>query len=88
LSSLKSILAISIMTKIKGNPLLSVRLPADLNQLIDAQVATTGKSRSEIAIAALSAFLTPASSEDEIAQIKHRIQLLEAAMQREPINQQ
>lgn len=70
------------MTKLKGNPLLSVRLPADLNQLLNHQAATTGDSRSDIAIAALSAYLMPPNPEDEIAQLKRRLQDMEAVLQK------
>lgn len=70
------------MTKLKGNPLLSVRLPADLNQILNEQAATTGDSRSDIAIAALSAYLMPPNPEDEIAQIKRRLQMVETALQK------
>jgi metal-responsive CopG/Arc/MetJ family transcriptional regulator len=61
----------------KGNPLLSVRLPADLNQLLDEKSAVTGESRSEVAIAALMSYLMPATPEDEVAQLKRRVERLE-----------
>jgi predicted DNA-binding protein len=35
----------------KGNPLLSVRLPVELNQLLNEQSTATGDSRSDIAMA-------------------------------------
>jgi len=61
----------------KGNPLLSVRLPADLNQRLDEKAEATGESRSEIAIAALTAYLMPSHPEDELAQVKRRLEVLE-----------
>jgi metal-responsive CopG/Arc/MetJ family transcriptional regulator len=64
----------------KGNPLLSVRLPADLNQLLDEKSATTGESRSEVAIAALMSYLMPANPEDELAQLKRRVERLESKL--------
>jgi len=61
----------------KGNPLLSVRLPSDLNQLLDEKANSSGESRSEIAIAALQAYLIPTTPEDELAQVKRRLEVLE-----------
>lgn len=61
----------------KGNPLLSVRLPADLHELLEKQIEASGDSKSNIAIAALSAYLMPATPEDELAQLKRRVKLIE-----------
>ena len=66
--------------KIKGNPLLSVRLPIELNQLLNDQVTLTGESRSDIAISALINYLQPPTVEDELPQLKRRLQQAEAAI--------
>ena len=68
--------------KIKGNPLLSVRLPIELNQLLNDQVTLTGESRSDIAIAALINYLQPPTVEDELPQLKRRLLQVETALQK------
>ena len=65
----------------KGNPLLSVRIPPNLNQLIEQKCLATGESRSEVAISALTNYLQPASEDDELAQLKRRLQKVEMAVQ-------
>ena len=65
----------------KGNPLLSVRIPHNLNELIEQKCLATGESRSEVAIAALTNYLQPANPEDELSQLKQRLQQVERAVQ-------
>lgn len=65
----------------KGNPLLSVRIPAELNQLLNEHAASTGEDRSKVAIAALTNYLQPPTVEDELPQLKRRLQKAEAAIQ-------
>lgn len=64
----------------KGNPLLSVRIPSDLNELLEARMQETGGSRSDVAIEALECFLRPASLEEELPHLKHRLQQVETAL--------
>lgn len=59
----------------KGNPLLSVRIPPDLEEQLQQYVASSGASRSEIAIAALTAYLMPAH--DELLDLKRRLAAVE-----------
>lgn len=69
------------MTTKKGNPLLSVRIPSDLDALLEARRTETGGSRSDVAIEALEHYLRPVSVEDELPHLKRRLQQLETAMQ-------
>lgn len=61
----------------KGNPLLSVRLPSDLHERLEQKIEASGESKSDIAIAALMAYLMPPTPEDEVAQLKRRVEALE-----------
>lgn len=61
----------------KGNPLLSVRLPSDLHERLEQKIEASGESKSDIAIAALMAYLMPPTPEDEVAQLKRRVEVLE-----------
>ncbi|MBW4474736.1 MAG: ribbon-helix-helix protein, CopG family [Stenomitos rutilans HA7619-LM2] len=61
----------------KGNPLLSVRLPSDLHERLEQKIEASGESKSDIAIAALTAYLIPPTPEDEVAQLKRRVDALE-----------
>jgi hypothetical protein len=65
------------MSTKKGNPLLSVRIPPDLNQMIEARMKETEESKSDVAIAALTHYLQPPNPEDELAQLKRRVQRVE-----------
>ena len=65
------------MSTKKGNPLLSVRIPPNLDQMIQARMSETQESKSDVAIAALIQFLQPPNPEDELAQLKRRIQRVE-----------
>ena len=65
----------------KGNPLLSVRIPPNLNELIEQKCLATGESRSEVAISALTSYLEPANPDDELSQLKRRLQKVEMAVQ-------
>jgi metal-responsive CopG/Arc/MetJ family transcriptional regulator len=64
----------------QGNPLLSVRVPQDLNQLLEARAAEEGLDRSKVALAALRAYLFPQEPQDEISQIKSQLAALQAAL--------
>jgi metal-responsive CopG/Arc/MetJ family transcriptional regulator len=59
------------------NPLLSVRIPLDLQTLLEQKEAEMGKSRSELAIAALQAYLMPTTEQSEIEGLKVRVAELE-----------
>lgn len=59
----------------KGNPLLSVRIPPDLEEQLQQYVASSGASRSEITIAALTAYLM--NSTDELSNLKRRLAAVE-----------
>jgi hypothetical protein len=65
-----------LLAMAKGNPLLSVRIPADLDDRLNNSVQETGGSRSEIAIAALTAYLMPNGS-GELAALRRRVEALE-----------
>ncbi|MEL6401046.1 MAG: hypothetical protein AAFO87_12720 [Cyanobacteria bacterium J06607_6] len=69
------------MSTKKGNPLLSVRISPELNELLEAHMEETGGTRSDVAIEALERFLRPASLDDELPHLKRRLQQLETAMQ-------
>lgn len=69
------------MSTKKGNPLLSVRISPELNELLEAHMAETGGTRSDVAIEALERFLRPACLDDELPHLKRRLQQLETAMQ-------
>jgi predicted transcriptional regulator len=60
----------------KGNPLLSVRIPPELDDRLNTTVQQTGGTRSDIAIAALTAYLMP-NGGDEVAALRRRIEALE-----------
>jgi hypothetical protein len=51
------------------NPLLSVRIPPDLLQQIDARAAEEGGDRSKVAIAALEHYLNPSDDSPEAATV-------------------
>lgn len=73
--------AVITMSTKKGNPLLSVRISPELNELLEAHMETTGGTRSDVAIEALERFLRPASLDDELPHLKRRLQQLETTMQ-------
>ncbi|OLP20061.1 hypothetical protein BST81_02140 [Leptolyngbya sp. 'hensonii'] len=58
------------------NPLLSVRIPLELDTLIKQKEAE-GRNRSEIAIEALLAYLKPPSAEDQLAALQRRVEAIE-----------
>ena len=66
----------------KGNPLLSVRLPQDLADLLDAKVEELGSDRSKVAILALKNLLQPPNPADELSAVKQQLATLAAAMAR------
>lgn len=66
----------------KGNPLLSVRLPQDLADLLDAKVEELGLDRSKVAIMALKNLLQPPDPADELSEVKAQLASLAAAMAR------
>jgi metal-responsive CopG/Arc/MetJ family transcriptional regulator len=63
------------------NPLLSVRIPPDLLQQIDARAAEEGGDRSKVAIAALEHYLNPSSDSPQLQRLEARVTKLEAALQ-------
>lgn len=65
----------------KGNPLLSARIPPDLNELLEQKTQESGESKTNITIAALLAYLQPATPEDELAKVKQRLQQVETMIQ-------
>ncbi|PSN08511.1 hypothetical protein C7271_21380 [filamentous cyanobacterium CCP5] len=65
----------------KGNPLLSVRIPVDLDQLITQLCTTTGQKRSDVAIAALTQYLLPPNPDDELSQLRQRLNHVELLVQ-------
>ncbi|MGA7936137.1 MAG: ribbon-helix-helix domain-containing protein [Kovacikia sp.] len=65
----------------KGNPLLSVRIPPDLAELLDQKAAEMGSDRSKVTIIALESLLKPPNPQDELSAVKQQIASLAAAMQ-------
>jgi metal-responsive CopG/Arc/MetJ family transcriptional regulator len=63
------------------NPLLSVRIPPDLLQQIDARAAEEGGDRSKVAIAALEHYLNPSGDSPKLQRLEARVTKLEAALQ-------
>jgi predicted transcriptional regulator len=64
----------------RGNPLLSVRIPPELDEAINAYAIKHQKSRSEVAIAALQSLVIPSEPQDEMAQIKSQVAALQEAI--------
>jgi hypothetical protein len=64
----------------QGNPLLSVRLPDDLYQLLMQKVEVTGLDRSKVAIEALTMYLRPPEPQDEMALVKSQLAQLQRAI--------
>jgi hypothetical protein len=60
----------------KGNPLLSVRLEPDLNNLLP----TERGERSRVVKEALRAYLCPPEPQDEIAQLKQQMEMMQRAI--------
>ncbi len=60
-----------------ANPLLSVRLPQELFDLLMAHCEQTGLDKSKATIEALTQYLKPPSPTDELAQLKARVEKLE-----------
>jgi hypothetical protein len=60
----------------KGNPLLSVRLEPDLNNLLP----TERGERSRIAKEALRAYLCPPEPQDEMAQLRQQMEMMQRAI--------
>jgi hypothetical protein len=64
----------------QGNPLLSVRVPQALNQLLESKAEAEGLDRSKVAIAALKAYLSPPEPQDEISLLKQQMMELQRAI--------
>jgi hypothetical protein len=64
----------------QGNPLLSVRLPDDLYQLLMQKVEESGLDRSKVAIEALTMYLRPPEPQDEMAQLKQQMENMQRAI--------
>jgi hypothetical protein len=62
---------------IMANPLLSVRIPPTLDELLKQKEADSGKSRSDVTIEALQAYLNPPPPGDEVGQLKRRLAIVE-----------
>jgi metal-responsive CopG/Arc/MetJ family transcriptional regulator len=62
----------------QGNPLLSVRIPLELDELLPKERG----ERSRIVKAALRAYLCPPEPQDEISLLKQQMQTLQSAMGR------
>jgi hypothetical protein len=60
----------------KGNPLLSVRLEPDLNNLLP----TERGERSRIVKEALRAYLCPPEPQDEMAQLRQQMEMMQRAI--------
>jgi hypothetical protein len=60
----------------KGNPLLSVRLEPDLNNLLP----TERGERSRIVKEALRAYLCPPEPQDELSMLKQQMQMMQKAI--------
>jgi hypothetical protein len=60
----------------KGNPLLSVRLEPDLNNLLP----TERGERSRVVKEALRAYLCPPEPQDEMAQLRQQMEMMQRAI--------
>jgi len=64
------------------NPLLSVRISPDLEQLLQQKESELGKTRSEITIEALQAYLKPPSAEDQLGRLEQQVKALQSAFRK------
>jgi hypothetical protein len=55
---------------IMPNPLLSVRIPTPLDEMLKQKETDSGKSRSDLTVEALRAYLCPPSADDELGQLR------------------
>ena len=65
------------------NPLLSARIPLDLNERLEVRSRETGKDKTQLVIEALRAYLNaPAepSTEEKLARLEERLAMLEATV--------
>lgn len=60
----------------QGNPLLSVRIPLELDELLPKERG----ERSRIVKEALRAYLCPSEPQDEMALVKRQLQAMQAAI--------
>ena len=66
-------LSSTVITPMSGNPLLSVRIPPELNALLP----TERGERSRFVLEALQAKLNPPAPEDEVGKLRLRVERLE-----------
>jgi hypothetical protein len=60
-----------------ANPLLSVRIPSTLDDLLKQKETDSGRSRSDLTLAALQAYLNPPEPGDEVGLLKRRLAIVE-----------
>ncbi|MBD2480401.1 hypothetical protein [Planktothrix sp. FACHB-1365] len=63
------------------NPFLGVRIPPELNEALMARVETTGQSKSDIVIQALSAYLGIATQHQKLENMETRLSTLELKLE-------
>lgn len=65
------------------NPLLSARIPPDLNEHLEVRSRETGKDKTQLVIEALRAYLNAPkepSTEEKLALLEERLAMLEATV--------
>jgi hypothetical protein len=63
------------------NPFLGVRIPPELHEALMARVTTTGQSKSDIVIHALSAYLGIATQHQKLEDLETRLSTLELKLE-------
>ncbi|CAD5924457.1 hypothetical protein PCC9214_00875 [Planktothrix tepida] len=63
------------------NPFLGVRIPSELHEALMARVETTGQSKSDIVIQALSAYLGIATQHQKLENLETRLSTLELKLE-------
>ncbi|VXD16521.1 conserved hypothetical protein [Planktothrix serta PCC 8927] len=63
------------------NPFLGVRIPPELHEALMAKVTTTGQSKSDIVIQALSAYLGIATQHQKLEDLETRLSTLELKLE-------
>lgn len=69
------------LVKTMPNPFLGVRIPPELNEALMARVETTGQSKSDIVIQALSAYLGIATQHQKLENMETRLSTLELKLE-------
>lgn len=63
------------------NPFLGVRIPPELHEALMARMETTGQSKSDIVVQALSAYLGIATQHQKLENLETRLSTLELKLE-------